>query len=265
MSDELSITSDQTAALVVPIRNTLVDVLRDPIINEDFGGKDGRLTRAQSGLAAAVVVKMQERLMQQMERAHQRELNLIAGFWKLYRTPVFRRTWQHAEPKKADEPPPKPSRFAELFTWGNLVGGAAIVICALAFYYTKLTASYEEHWKSAESDSSALRVQLESEQKANEALQFELGKTQSRADVAEKTLTSLTSNAAEQQQQLLTTINDLSLQRGELAKQVAASSGEKKFQSLYDGAQRELTKLRKENADLTTRAIRAEEQLKAKK
>jgi len=264
MSAELSLTVEQSSQLVVPIRNTLVDVLRDPIINEDFGSRDGKLTRAQAGLAAAVVVKMQERLMQQMERAHQRELNLIAGFWRLYRTPVFRRAWQQPEANN-DREPPEPSRFAGFFTWGNLVGGAAIIICALAFYYTKLTASYEEHWKNAESDASALRVQLESEQKANEAFQFELGKAQSRAEVAEKTLTSLTSNTAEQQQQLIRTINDLSQQRGELAKQVAASSGERRFQSLYETAQRELKTLRKENADLSTRLTRAEEQLKAKK
>jgi hypothetical protein len=100
MSDELTTTSSQVSDLVVPVRNTLVDVLRDPILNEDFGGKDGKLTRAQSGLAAAVVAKMQDRLMQQMERAHQRELNLIAGFWKLYRTPVFRKTWNRQKPGK---------------------------------------------------------------------------------------------------------------------------------------------------------------------
>jgi hypothetical protein len=47
-------------------------------------------------------------------------------------------------------------------------------------------------------------------------------------------------------------------------KQVAASTGEKKFQSLYDGAQKELAKVREENAKLLERAIKAEERLKAK-
>jgi hypothetical protein len=73
----------------------------------------------------------------------------------------------------------------------------------------------------------------------------------------------LSSNATEQQQ-LLRAITDLRQQKGELAKQVAVSTGEKKFQSLYDGAQKDLAKLRKDNADLLERAIKAEERLKAK-
>jgi hypothetical protein len=253
------------ADLIAPLQSTLADVLKDPVINEEFGGRDRKLSQAQAGLAAAVTVKMQDRLRQQIEQSHQRELNLIAGFWKLYRTPVFQsRTTasQTSDSAKADKG--EKSSFGDLFSWGNLIGGAAVVIVAAAFYYTKMTANYESLWKAAEDQTKSLGLKLESEQKANEALQVELAKAQTRADASQEALKAATGSAADVQQKLIQTISELGQQKGDLAKQVAASTGEKKFQSLYDAAQREIRDLREKNAQLQAKVARQEEQLKSK-
>lgn len=57
-------------------------------------------------------------------------------------------------------------------------------------------------------------------------------------------------SAADMKKQLLEVITSLSQQRGELAKQVATSSGEKKFQALYEEAEGDVRGLREENARL---------------
>lgn len=240
MSD-LMIPPNMGGQLQPPIRDTLLDVLGDPTINKVFGGSDEKLSTAQAGLAAAVTVKMQERLIGLLRESHQRELGLIAGFWKLYRTPLFQpvQSPPSSTSEAAGTPPPK-KPLAELFSWGNVFGGAAILLVALGFYYTKLTSDYQERWKNADAELTTLRPKYAEEEKANEVLQIELAKATTRADSAETTLKALTANSATQQQQLLDAITDLSNERGEVAKQVAANAGEKKFQALYEREAKEL-------------------------
>ena len=158
---DITIPANVRAQLSEPIRDTLSEVLNHPTLNRHFGGSDERLSAAQSGLAAAVTVKLQERLIEQMRQSHQRELGLIAGFWKLYKTPLFQ-TPSHSQtaPVIQEGKTIQRSRLPELFSWGNILGGAALIIIALAFYYTKLTSSYEEHWKNAEADLKILREKL---------------------------------------------------------------------------------------------------------
>jgi hypothetical protein len=268
MSDDVVVHED-THSLVPALRNTLDDVLRDKTINKMFGGKDEKLSQAQAGLATAVTVKMQDRLVEQMARSHDRELRLIAGFWKLYTMPVLRyrpvevggsKGYQRADSKKGSVL----RVSAGLFSWGNLIGGAAIVIVAMAFYYTKLTASYKEQWKNADSQIGILDSKLKAEIQADEALQVQLAKAEARADSLQTTLATLTSSNTEQQKLLSQTIEGLSEKRGELAKQIAASASEKTFQILYERDEKELRKLRQDKADVDSNLARAEEQLKSK-
>lgn len=223
--------------------NTLADVLKDPILNEEFGGKDRRLSPAQAGLATAVALKMQDRLINQIEKAHNREISLISGLWRLYKTPVINMP-SAKDGVQPEAGPPKKSGFSELFSWGNLVGGAAIILVAISFYYTKLTANYERHWRDAESQVEKLQGELTSAQRANEALEGEFGDAKERAEVAEGTLRNLSNASIDQQLQLISVIKDLGHRRGKLAKQVAASSSERTFQRLYETAVDDLGNLR---------------------
>ena len=155
--DIVTTTRGETSSLVPVVQGTLDDILQDETLNEQFGGKDGKLSPSQAGLAAAVTVMMQDRLLAQAQHAHQRELTLISGFWKLYKTPVLRLGSAIDQPVAAPSSSrPHRSRLAGLFSWGNLIGGAAIVLVATSFYYTKLTANYEQQWKNAETNASSL-------------------------------------------------------------------------------------------------------------
>ena len=102
-------------------------------------------------------------------------------------------------------------------------------------------------------DSAKFKTLYEGEQKAGGALQSELARSRTDADETRKALTNVTTVTAEQQQKLLSTISGLTEERAQLAKQIASSSSEKKFQNLFDSGQRDLTKLRKENAELQKR------------
>jgi hypothetical protein len=238
------------------VQETLKEVLNDPTINKHFGGSDEKLSSAQAGLAAAVTVKMQQRLIENIQQSHQRELSLISGFWRLYKTQMFQRPTDHTDPisETKNAKAHRGSQLAELFTWGNVLGGAAVVIVALAFYFTKVTESYKDHWANAEKDAAVLREQYSAELKVNEAQETELGKARERADVAEATIKSIATLSADQQQQFTRIVNELSEQRGALAKEVASSTSEKRFQKLYENAATELTKLSEKDANCPSSA-----------
>src|SRR5579883_1003667 len=232
------------------VKEGLEEVLNDPTINKFFGGADEKLSVAQAGLAAAVAVKMQERLIDNIKESHQRELWLVAGFWKLYKTQMFQRSSSHSDGQRLPEKTAAGSsgRFAELFTWGNVLGGAAVVIVALAFYFTKVTASYKEHWKDAEKDAAVYRQRYDSEVTASEALQVQLGKAEGRADAAEAAVKA-SAMSADQQAQISKLINQLTERSGELEKEIATSTSEKKFQKMFERASSELKAPRERDAN----------------
>jgi hypothetical protein len=244
MSD-LIIPPNMGGQLQPPIRDTLLEVLGDPTINKVFGGSDEKLSTAQAGLAAAVTVKMQERLIEQIRESHQRELRFIAGFWKLYHTPLLHLAPVSSPAASQGNTPEGPvaiGRFAGLFSWGNLLGGAAIVIVAISFYVTNLTKNYKDKWQDTLTEKNTLQGKYDAEVLANEGLEIELGKQQSRADSFEKSLNAVTGSSADLQQKMAQAISDLSAERGEVAKQVAASASEKKFQNLYESESKQLDK-----------------------
>lgn len=263
MSNLIQKKVSQVDQLVLPIRDTLRGVLKDPTINEAFGGKNQSLNSAQCGLASAVVAKMQDRLLEEKEKAHARELGLVAGFWKLYQTRVIATTTAQSIPKGLSEPLPAKSYLGGLFTWGNLIGGAAIILVAMSFYYTKVTANYEQNWRGAEEQIVKLNGELASNMKLNEELEGQLAKERARADASETALKDATGNAQELQKTLLEAIQALGQQRAELARQTAGSSTERKFQSLYEGCADETNKLRDQVATLKEKRARLEEKLKA--
>src|SRR5579883_2675331 len=136
------------------VKEGLEEVLNDPTINKFFGGADEKLSVAQAGLAAAVAVKMQERLIDNIKESHQRELWLVAGFWKLYKTQMFQRSSSHSDGQRLPEKTVGGfvRRLGRCFNLGNVFGGGNVVNVGVAVYFTKVTASYKEHWKDAEKD-----------------------------------------------------------------------------------------------------------------
>ena len=138
MNEIVKLPNDDTS-LSPSIRDTLAEVLGDRTLNERFGGSDQRLSVAQCGLAAAVAAKLQDRLIEQIQQSHRREIGIIAGFWRLYSTPILQVAPTPTQATGESGQNSTPSRLSGLFSWGNILGGYALILIALAFYYTELT------------------------------------------------------------------------------------------------------------------------------
>ena len=233
-------------------------MLDDPTINRTFGGSDGKLSTAQAGLASAVTVKMQDRLLEQVDASHQREIRLLGGLWKLYRTPVlsFSRVETASTPSSATstEAASKPKGLLGLITWGNLLGGAALTITAVALWYTSVSSNYKALWETAEAEKKTLQEKLSSAQKAAEDQAAEWGKAVAKAEALDEANKQLTLNQKEMGVELRKLIESNGKVKGDLARQTAVASGEKTYERLYAKANQELEKLRRENAELQKRS-----------
>jgi len=230
----------------VPVRigNTLRDVLKDQTINTTFGGKDGKLSTAQAGLAASVVVKMQDKLIEHMQDSHQRELRLIAGFWKLYKTPIFQNAHSGLSEKTSNSAQNAPA-LKSVFTWGNVLGGGAVLMVAAGLLVTNLTKNYKDKAEAYEKDLKALAEE-------NRKLEGDHQKEKTRAESAERALAAVQGVSAEVQQKLSTVIESLSNEKGEAARATAAGA-EKTYQKLYESEKREMQDLQKKYDHLQKR------------
>lgn len=264
MSNDMVTINGTGVRLPEKLGGTLEHVLDDRTLNEKFGGKDGKLSTAQVGLAVSVVVKMQDRLIEHIKESHNREMSLVAGFSRLYRTPVFQIAAPPAEDGAKKSGAERPLSWKSLFTWGNVLGGAAIIMVALSFYYTKLTANYKVQAQEAEAKIEELRKEVKAEYEENRTLSADVAREKSRADATEQVLKGATGQASEQQKELLQAIKDLSQQKADLAKQVSSSAAEKKFEALYERSEAENKRLRDENSTVREENAKLHEKLKQK-
>ncbi len=246
------VSDDQRAMMRPTVGDTLSSVLADPTINAMFGGRDGKLSAGQSGLAAAVTVKMQDRLLDYSTNAHQRELRLIGGLWKLYRTPVLAyvpRLGSATDGTNSVKPGIRKGGLLDLFTWGNLLGGAALLITATALWYTSVSSNYKTLWETAEAEKKSLGEKLQSAQKAAEDQAADWGKAVARADLFEEANKQLTVSQKDMGAELRRLIESNGKAKGELARQTAITASEKTYERLYYKANQELEKLRRERAE----------------
>lgn len=247
--------------LLPTVSDTLTTVLEDPTINRTFGGRDGKLSAAQAGLASAVTVKMQDRLLEHAQMSHQREMRLLGGLWKLYKTPVLSFSVDHSatssDARSSPASAPKPKGLLDYITWGNLLGGAALTITAVALWYTSVSSNYKSNWERAEVEKKAIQEQLTSAQKAAEDQAAEWGKAVARAEALDDANKQLTLNQKDMGVELRKLIEANGRAKGELARQTALASGERTYERLYSKVNQELEKLRRENAELQKRVTTA--------